>query len=120
MSKPESTLRQRIRTALRYAFNCDIYSNVGSAYSGSGVHDLTVAVGGKFLGLEIETSTGTLTPAQQRRIRKCNKRGNPAAPITSPREALNATYLVFNDKWNFELAENDDFSFIQEPKKGNT
>lgn len=55
----------------------------GGPFSRSGVPDLLLCVGGRFVAVELKTETGRLTPMQQREASRIARAGGVVATVRS-------------------------------------
>jgi hypothetical protein len=85
----ESRLRQKIRAAIRAEHpSALIVGQPANGMTGRGRPDLYVVVVGRFVGLEVKTSTGRATQIQLDRIRLVRRAGGYAGLVRSTRAAL--------------------------------
>lgn len=92
---PEAGLRQRARARIRSAYpNALIVGQPANGMTGPGRHDLYVVVAGRYVGLEVKTSTGCATSIQEQRIRDTRRAGGYAWIVRSPEAAARAVHMA--------------------------
>lgn len=99
--KPETALRNKIKTALKKAFPKSKWvTMVASPWSEAGISDLVGCVEGLFIALEVKQSTGSYkaTPNQLRFIMEIKHAGGEATVIKSTEEAVEFVRKVVNER----------------------
>ncbi len=85
----ESRLRRRHRDAIRAAYpHALVVSQPASAFTGAGRTDFYVIVEGKYVGLELKTSTGRATDAQNIHLALVRTAGGYADVVRHPDQSL--------------------------------
>lgn len=60
----------------------------GTSYTENGTPDIVGSFNGRFVGVEVKTDTGTVSPMQYRRLLEWRKTGARVGVATTPEEAL--------------------------------
>lgn len=103
----ERGLRQRIRSSIRFAWqDALVVGQPANGLTGRGRPDFYVVVVGRFVGLEVKTSTGRATQIQLDRIAMIRRAGGYAGLVRSVGAAL---WLVERAYKGAPMAEEADF-----------
>ena len=86
----ESDITKSILKYLKTLPHCFFWKEHGGIYGTSGIPDIIVCIGGRFIALEVKTQKGKTTPLQNAAIRKIRSSGGFAFVVRSVEEAKNA------------------------------
>lgn len=86
----ESDITKSILKYLKTLPRCFFWKEHGGIYGTSGIPDIIVCIGGRFIALEVKTQKGKTTPLQNAAIRKIRSSGGFAFVVRSVEEAKNA------------------------------
>ena len=86
----EAALKRQIKAALEKA-GCVVYPQPATPLGITGRPDLIIcAPGGRYLGLEVKTESGRLSPAQAHQLERINAAGGIGRVVRSVKDALEA------------------------------
>jgi hypothetical protein len=77
---PEAKVKHKVKTILK-KYNCYYFSPATGGYGASGVPDLIVCYGGKFIGIECKAGSNKPTQLQELNLKKIKEHGGIAMVI---------------------------------------
>jgi hypothetical protein len=87
---PEAKVKHKVKTILK-KYNCYYFSPATGGYGASGVPDIVVCYGGRFLGIECKAGSNKPTQLQELNLKKIKDNGGVALVINENNiEALDA------------------------------